>query len=79
MLKDDPELYVRRSVANHLGDVCKDHPERVYDLCSRWLQEVQGAPAERVKQRRWMIRHAVRLPARKHVRAAIDLRKAARL
>ncbi len=24
-LKDDPALYVRRSVANHLGDIAKDH------------------------------------------------------
>ena len=26
-LKDDPSLYVRRSVANHLNDIGKDHPE----------------------------------------------------
>ncbi|WP_246330673.1 hypothetical protein [Acidovorax sp. FHTAMBA] len=26
-LKDDPSSYVRRSVANHLGDIAKDHPE----------------------------------------------------
>ena len=27
LLKDDPELYVRRSVANNLNDIGKDHPE----------------------------------------------------
>jgi 3-methyladenine DNA glycosylase AlkC len=26
LLQDDPELYVRRSVANHLNDIGKDHP-----------------------------------------------------
>ncbi len=26
LLKDDPELYVRRSVANNLNDIGKDHP-----------------------------------------------------
>ena len=76
-LKDDPSLYVRRSVANHLGDVCKDHPAWVYELCERWLQEVADAPAERAKQRKWMIRHAVRLPAKKGAREALDLRAAA--
>jgi 3-methyladenine DNA glycosylase AlkC len=77
-LKDDPELYVRRSVANHLGDVCKDHPEHVFALCHRWLDEVEGASAEAKKQRRWMIRHAVRLPAKKKVAEALDLRERAK-
>jgi 3-methyladenine DNA glycosylase AlkC len=27
LLKDDPELLVRRSVANNLNDIGKDHPE----------------------------------------------------
>jgi 3-methyladenine DNA glycosylase AlkC len=26
-LRDDPSAYVRRSVANHLGDIVKDHPD----------------------------------------------------
>jgi 3-methyladenine DNA glycosylase AlkC len=77
-LKDDPELYVRRSVANHLGDVCKDHPAWVYDLCARWLTELDEASVERTKQRKWMIRHAVRLPAKKGVKAALDLRRDAK-
>lgn len=69
-LKDDPELYVRRSVANHLGDIAKDHPELVFDLCENWLK---GASAER----RWLIRHALRHPARKGVKRALQLRKRA--
>jgi 3-methyladenine DNA glycosylase AlkC len=35
-LKNDPAIYVRRSVANHLNDITKDHPERVLDLLSAW-------------------------------------------
>ena len=73
-LKDDSELYVRRSVANHLGDLCKDHPDWVYELCERWLDEVAEAELARRKERHWMIRHAVRLPAKKRVEAALDLR-----
>jgi 3-methyladenine DNA glycosylase AlkC len=35
-LKDDPELFVRKSVANNLNDISKDHPELVLDLCESW-------------------------------------------
>lgn len=35
-LKEDPELSVRKSVANNLNDISKDHPEMVLDLCERW-------------------------------------------
>jgi 3-methyladenine DNA glycosylase AlkC len=70
-LKDDPSLYVRRSVANHLGDIAKDHPDLAFELCERWLA---GASNER----RWVIRHALRHPARKGVPAALALRAAAR-
>lgn len=52
-LKDDPELYVRRSVANHLNDVSKDHPELALEVGRRWLR---GASDERA----WIVRHALR-------------------
>ena len=32
VLKDDPEEYVRRSVANNLNDIAKDHPDRVVEI-----------------------------------------------
>jgi len=52
-LQDDPSEDVRRSVANHLNDIAKDHP----DLVVRWLQQhLPGAsPA-----RRALLRHASR-------------------
>lgn len=34
-LQDDPSDYVRRSVANHLNDIAKDHPEVVADWIAR--------------------------------------------
>lgn len=52
-LKDDPSDYVRRSVANHLNDVAKDHPDLTLEVCARWSQ---GAGPGR----RWIIRHALR-------------------
>lgn len=53
MLKDDPSLYVRRSVANNLNDISKDHPDLTVETCRRWAVE---APADR----QWLIRHALR-------------------
>lgn len=69
-LKNDPSLYVRRSVANHLGDIAKDHPELAFELCERWLTQAD-------KDLKWVIRHAVRHPAKQGNTAAIALRKAA--
>ena len=70
-LKNDQCLYVRRSVANHLGDIAKDHPEKVFAICERWLR---GASTE-VK---WLIRHALRHPAKKGDTTALQLRAAAK-
>lgn len=52
-LKDDPSDYVRRSVANNLNDISKDHPGVVVDVGARWL----AAPTAR---RVWIVRHATR-------------------
>ena len=70
-LKDDDELYVRRSVANHLGDIAKDHPELAYAVCERWLRHPSPA-------RNWLVRHALRHPAKKGDRTALRIRAAAR-
>ena len=78
-LKDDPELYVRRSVANHLGDIAKDHLELVLDLCTRWLEESQAMnDPDTAKNRRWVIRHALRYPAKKEHPRALEIRRAAK-
>ncbi len=71
VLKDDADLYVRRSVANHLGDIAKDHPRLAFELCERWLE---GA----TKERKWLLRHAVRHPAKKGVKAALRIRRLAK-
>ncbi len=52
-LKDDPSDYVRRSVANNLNDIAKDHPDLVIQTCQRWQQNAS-------KERLWIIRHATR-------------------
>ena len=35
-LFDDPSEYVRRSVANHLNDISKDHPDLAVETATRW-------------------------------------------
>jgi 3-methyladenine DNA glycosylase AlkC len=52
-LQDDRSDYVRRSVANHLNDIAKDHPQLVVDWVQRHLP---GAPNER----RALLSHASR-------------------
>lgn len=70
-LKDDPDLYVRRSVANHVGDIAKDHPDLAYALCEGWLSDATD-------ERRWLIHHALRHPAKKGDATALKLRAAAK-
>jgi len=67
ILKNDSSLYVRRSVANHLGDIAKDHPDLVFDICKRWLV---GSSNEL----KWIIRHALRHPAKKGCKVALKIR-----
>lgn len=52
-LKNDPELYVRRSVANNLNDIAKDNPDVVVETLERWQ-------AENTPEMDWLIRHATR-------------------
>jgi 3-methyladenine DNA glycosylase AlkC len=52
-LQDDPTAYVRRSVANHLNDIARDHPGLIVDWVSRHLP--QATP-----ERAALLRHASR-------------------
>ncbi len=54
LLRDDPSEYVRRSVANHLNDVARTHPDRVLAVAGEWLA---GEPSP---DRRKLVRHALR-------------------
>lgn len=51
-LNADSSLYVRKSVANHLNDITKDHPQWVLELIEGWsLEDPRTA---------WIARHALR-------------------
>ncbi|MCR2804214.1 DNA alkylation repair protein [Paenibacillus soyae] len=51
-LKADPSLYVRKSVANHLNDIAKDHPDLVVELAEKWKGTSPLTD--------WIVRHACR-------------------
>jgi 3-methyladenine DNA glycosylase AlkC len=51
MMQDNSE-YVRKSVANNLNDIAKDHPQVLLDFAQAWLGK--GAQAD------WIIKHACR-------------------
>ncbi len=51
-LKDDPELYVRKSVANNLNDISKDHPGLVLEIAKRWYGVNKNTD--------WIVKHGLR-------------------
>ncbi len=54
-LKNDPSEYVRKSVANHINDHTKNHPEFVIEKLMQWhLSE------KKTKEVDWVIRHGSR-------------------
>ena len=65
ILKADPSLYVRKSVANHLNDIAKDRPDWLLARLDEWPQD----DARTV----WIIRHALRTLIKKGDPAALAL------
>ncbi|MDH5464076.1 MAG: DNA alkylation repair protein [Thiovulaceae bacterium] len=51
-LKDDLSEYVRRSVANNLNDISKDHPAKVKSVAKDWMGKT--------KEGDWIVKHACR-------------------
>jgi 3-methyladenine DNA glycosylase AlkC len=66
LLKDDPERYVQRSVANNLNDIGKDHPDTLVETCRRWL-------ARPTEARAWIVGHALRSAIKRGDRGALSL------
>ena len=52
ILKDDSSEYVRKSVANNLNDISKDHPQWVLEISERWLGQSDNTD--------WIVKHACR-------------------
>ena len=52
LLKADPSLYVRKSVANSLNDISKTHPERVAKTARAWYGKNEDID--------WVVKHGCR-------------------
>lgn len=69
-LRHDEELYVRKSVANHLNDISKNHPQVVIDILRMWEKD---APTEHREKINWIKRHALRTLIKKGHPGALKL------
>jgi 3-methyladenine DNA glycosylase AlkC len=65
LLKADPSLYVRKSVANNLNDIAKDHPEIVLATACRWKGVHPYTD--------WIVRQGCRMLIRKANSVAMEL------
>ena len=66
LLKDDPALYVRRSVANNLNDIGKDNPKLLMETAQRWLKDA-------TPEREWVVCHALRWAVKQGDPAALKV------
>ncbi|WP_127579834.1 DNA alkylation repair protein [Paenibacillus koleovorans] len=64
-LKADPSDYVRRSVANNLNDISKDHPELVLKIAQEWMGHDPRTD--------WILKHGCRTLLKKGDPEALQL------
>ena len=69
-LKHDDELYVRKSVANHLNDVAKFDPKLVIATLKQWESK---CPPEHADKIQWIKRHGLRTLIKKGHSDALKL------
>jgi 3-methyladenine DNA glycosylase AlkC len=68
-LHSDSTRFVTRSVANHLNDIAKTHPELVLERLKKWKKEQK----QNTKELDFIIRHALRTLIKKGDKAALEL------
>jgi len=52
ILQNDESMYVKKSVANNLNDICKNHPNIVINIAKKWYGQNE--------HKNWIIKHACR-------------------
>jgi hypothetical protein len=67
-LKNDPSEYVRKSVANHINDHSKNHPDFVIEKLLKWHQK-----KIKTDELIWLIKHASRSLVKKGFKKAFVL------
>jgi len=65
-LIDDESDYVRKSVANSINDLSKDHPQLVLKKCRRWQKKSKPG-------RTWIIKHGLRTLIKQGDSGALEL------
>jgi 3-methyladenine DNA glycosylase AlkC len=66
LLREDPDLYVRKSVANVLRNASARHPDFVLRLCREWSRSSQPATA-------WIVRNGLKKLAVTHREAVVAI------
>ena len=64
-LKNDPSLYVRKSVANNINDISKTHPDLVIKMAKKWYGKSEGTD--------WVLKHGCRTLLKKGDRDVLAL------
>ncbi len=64
-LKNDDSEYVRKSVANHLNDISKDHPELTLKIANNWYGKS--------KKTDWIVKHGLRTLLKKGNKKALAI------
>lgn len=64
-LNSDESEYVRKSVANHLNDISKDHPELVLKIAKEWYGKSNHT--------NWIVKHALRTLLKKGNKKALSI------
>jgi len=62
-LKNDKSEFVRRSVANNINDISKDHPDLVLEICEQWFGQSENTD--------WIVKHACRTLLKKGNKRAL--------
>lgn len=65
LLKADPSLYVRKSVANNLNDISKTHPDLVVQIARDWYGKNELTD--------WIVKHGCRTLLKKGNRDVLDI------
>ena len=65
-LIDDDSVYVRKSVANNINDLSKDHPQQVLKKCSQWKKKSRP-------KRDWIIKQGLRTLIKQGDSKALEL------
>ncbi len=69
-LKFDDSLYVRKSIANHLNDITKDHPDLVIATLKAWQKKVTAKDKAKLE---WIQKQALRTLIKKGYKPALDV------